>query len=144
MILGITGSRSFQDDTALNRRASIDLFTNALALLKPTVIVHGGCRGPDIWANAWAYGRNVHSHVVLPDGHHASDYLARNRVIVLSGLDALLVCWDEKSGGTGYTYDFAFKEGIKCVTVPINRDELDGSESDTVRRYRSEWLTELL
>jgi len=144
MILGVTGSRVFQANPPFNKRATVNLFTEALNVLKPDMVVHGGAQGPDMWANAWAKGRGVASRVILPTNHTKQGYLARDRQIIMSGIDKLLVCWDEKSGGTGYTYDFAAGEGVECVTVPILTHRLDGTESETVRRYRREWLAQLL
>lgn len=143
MILGITGSRSFHDNPPFNNRVTHNLFTEALNVLKPSAIIHGGAKGPDQWAHKWATGQGIPSRVILPASHDRWAYLARNRAIVLAS-DNLLVCWDEVSGGTGFTFNFALDEYMICHAVPILTQKLDGSESGTVRRYRDAWLTELL
>jgi len=93
------------------------------SLPKNSVIISGGCSGPDSWAEKAAKGAGLEVFIFLPDlppkgsprYKFTEAYYLRNRLIA-ENCDILhaFVCADRK-GGTEYTINHAIKSGKKVI-----------------------------
>jgi predicted Rossmann fold nucleotide-binding protein DprA/Smf involved in DNA uptake len=106
MIIGVTGSRSFSDYSALSK---------TLDNLNPTQIISGGAKGADTLAEKYAEKNNIPFIKHLPKfkidpntPYHPRWYLKRNEQIVRDS-ETIVACWDNKSKGTKHTVDYAKK-----------------------------------
>lgn len=114
----VTGSREWNDPLTINR-ALVDYVTHG-----STFVMHGGCRGADIIADAAA--RNLHMHVEACDAdwdnHGKAAGPMRNSLMVKRGADVCLAFGplerDGKRTGTGDCVDKARRAGIKVRHWP--------------------------
>ena len=115
MRIGIVGSR---------RRADRDSVETCVAeLAQDTVVVTGGARGPDRWAEQAARARGLHVVVHKPDLGDASTrwqatkrYYARNQAIVDDSDRIIAFVAADRTGGTEDTIRRAERAG-KSVEV---------------------------
>jgi predicted Rossmann fold nucleotide-binding protein DprA/Smf involved in DNA uptake len=113
MKLAVIGSRSFTNAT---------LLAKTLAQVKTpiTCIISGGASGADKLAEQWAILNRIETEIFLPDykrfGIRAP--LVRNNHIV-DAADNVLAFWDGKSSGTGYTINYARKQGKTVHIVEV-------------------------
>lgn len=116
MILGITGSRKFDDMAAIEA---------VIADIKPTMVIAGGCAGADKMAVGIAKKAGIPVKEFLPrfktdpnTPYHPKWYLERNKEIVDS-CDLLAAFFaGTKSKGTKYTVDYATKTGKPVKIYP--------------------------
>lgn len=114
MRYGFVGSRS-----RLDRQTVID----RVAELPPgSVVVSGGCRGPDKWAEEAAAARGLETAIHLPEaGKSASrwaateKFYARNQKIVDDSDVLVAFVAADRTGGTEDTIRRAQKKGIPII-----------------------------
>jgi hypothetical protein len=101
--LSVIGSRSFENefllhDTLGSLNVSIEL------------IISGGAKGADKFAEKWAIQNRIPFKPILPqwDKFGKAAGIKRNRIIVEEA-DFCLIFWDGKSRGTKSTIDFCEK-----------------------------------
>jgi hypothetical protein len=74
-------------------------------------VIHGGARGVDSHAGAWARNKDILTEVFLPEwdrlGNSAG--FVRNHLMV-ERADMVVAFWDGKSKGTKHSIDLAIKE----------------------------------
>jgi predicted Rossmann fold nucleotide-binding protein DprA/Smf involved in DNA uptake len=116
MKIGIVGSRK--------RRDKEKVFALVDELSPDDVVVSGGCKGVDRWAEQRAKERGIKTIIYRPDlknvlhkGDMVERYYARNRKIVeeCDILYAFVSPEGEEAGGAGYTVKYARKIGRKVV-----------------------------
>ena len=111
MVVGVVGSRSFQDFALLQQ---------SLAPFPVCSVVSGGAQGADSLAAQWAVSRGLHLVVHKPEysrfGKAAP--LHRNKLIVQS-CELLVAFWDGHSRGTKHAIDFAVRSGVRVLVVPF-------------------------
>ncbi len=115
MKLAVIGSRTFEDKARLY--AILDR-----NISKITMIVSGGARGADQFAEDWAIERGVSRLIHIPkwtnpDG--TKNYKAgfeRNELIIRD-CDKVLAFWDNSSRGTKNSIDLAKAAGKEVVIV---------------------------
>ena len=115
MKIGIIGSRRFLNKTSIKN--TIDKLPNN------SVIVSGGAKGPDLWAEKAAQSRNLKTMIFLPNlppknspkHEFTKAYYERNRKIAEhSDIIHAFIAIDRK-GGTEYTINYAKKLGKPIV-----------------------------
>ncbi len=115
MRVGIVGSRKFGFPKIVK--------AFVVALPKDSIIISGGCSGPDTWAEEAARNVGLEVSIFLPDlpskgspRHKFTEaFYARNRLIVEnSDILHAFVC-PERKGGTEYTIKHAQKIGVPIV-----------------------------
>jgi predicted Rossmann fold nucleotide-binding protein DprA/Smf involved in DNA uptake len=119
MRIGVIGSRKFPFPKP------VKLFV--MSLPQGSVVISGGCSGPDTWAEEAARNAGFEVKIFLPDlppngspRHKFTEaFYARNRLIVENS-DVLhaFVSPDHK-GGTEYTIKYAQKIGIPAMIHTI-------------------------
>jgi predicted Rossmann fold nucleotide-binding protein DprA/Smf involved in DNA uptake len=115
MRVGVIGSRKFQPS------ASVKSFIGTLS--QPSVIVSGGCAGPDLWAEEAARAVGLEVMIFLPTlppkgspRHQFTDaFYARNRLIAENSDILHAFVSPDRKGGTEYTIKHAEKIGIPVV-----------------------------
>jgi predicted Rossmann fold nucleotide-binding protein DprA/Smf involved in DNA uptake len=118
--VAVVGSRGFRGEAAVRR---------CVAELPPgTVVVTGGARGVDSWAEDEARRRGVACVVHRADWstHGRSAGVIRNGVIV-ADCDRVVAFWDGASRGTADTITRARKAGKSVYVVLEAVVEADGS-----------------
>jgi hypothetical protein len=116
MILGITGSRDWQDEQRV-----IDYLDYQREVYgEELTIVAGAAKGVDTIAEKWADTHNVHK-IILPCTHRdwklhgkAAGHYRNAEIVKLA--DAVVAFWRWPSGGTANTIAYAVLKG-KHVTV---------------------------
>ncbi len=115
----VTGSRTITD------AAVVDGVLDKLAAEFPeqiSLVIHGGAKGVDTLAGAWARRHNIPVQVVLADhsaGYSAFNFIKRDWAMV-DLADRVVGVWDGSSPGTKKTMDYAEKKGklhLKHITV---------------------------
>jgi predicted Rossmann fold nucleotide-binding protein DprA/Smf involved in DNA uptake len=128
MRLGVTGSRHWNDSAALFR---------ALDDVRPVpvVVIHGGARGADLLAKAWAQGRGIATAEVSPARRYVkADYLRRNKIIVDMADYVIAFRADGKSDGTDDTIRAAERTGkLIAIITPIPTDAKTDQDTQKVR-----------
>jgi hypothetical protein len=114
--VAVTGSRQRTDRHTIERAIA--------ALPKGTIIITGGCEGPDLWAEAAARSRGLRVETIRPDlgtvtaKYHATlAYHARNGRIVES-CDRLIAFPTAPHGGTWHTVKAALAAGKRIEIIP--------------------------
>lgn len=112
MKIAVVGSRGYPD--------SEEVMQFVLNTFKPEdILVSGGARGVDSWAQEAATALGCETYVYVPDwqllGRGAG--FARNKQIV-DECDRLVAFWDGKSRGTKHSIDLALGQG-KPVEVHL-------------------------
>ena len=114
MELAITGSRTFNDKSAL---------AAAIAEINPTAIITSECKGTDSLAVSYANAHGIPCAIVLPKHktdnaikYHPRYFHMRNREIV-NAADHVLAFWDGTSKGTKSTMDYARKTGTPLTVI---------------------------
>ncbi len=108
MKLAVIGSRGFRD---------YGLMDNKLKELSPSLIISGGAKGADSYAEMWARRNLVQTEIYLPDHKkYKHPYHHRNRLIV-EACDELIAFWDGSSTGTKYTIGYARKMNKPVIIV---------------------------
>jgi nucleoside 2-deoxyribosyltransferase len=110
MRVGVVGSR---------RRTDRETIEAAIAALSPeTIVITGGARGPDRWAEqaAWTRGLEVIVHEPDLDGAHtrsqaAERFYARNQRIVDDSDMVIAFVAPDRTGGTEDTIRRAVRAG---------------------------------
>ena len=112
MVVGVVGSRCFQDSALLQRE---------LASFPVCSVVSGGAQGADSLAAQWAVSRGLHLVVHKPDYQRfgRSAPLRRNELIVRS-CELLVAFWDGRSRGTKHAIDLAVRLGVRVLVVPFS------------------------
>jgi ABC-type Fe3+-hydroxamate transport system substrate-binding protein len=92
---------------------------------KGSTVIHGGARGVDIWADAFAWDLDLHVETWKPDwdAYGKAAGLIRNRAMLNSKPDLVLAFWNGSSRGTLDTIEQAKKKGIPCEVIPIEPPE---------------------
>lgn len=116
--IGITGSRNWTDEA----RVRLVLSHWHKLFIGKIVIVTGGAKGPDSFAENWAKDNNVPTIIHIPkwyspDGtfNPAAGY-ARNTLVVRDS-DMIIAFWDGKSKGTKDTINKAKAVSKKVEVV---------------------------
>lgn len=75
-----------------------------------TMLISGGARGVDTLAELYADRMHIPKKIIRPDylRYGKAAPLIRNREMV-NLADLVVIIWDGKSHGTGYTLDYAVK-----------------------------------
>lgn len=104
MKLAVVGSRNFSDRDIVE-----SYLETRIAKGDITLIISGGARGVDKWAEIWASENDIPTKIFLPDwgGLRNSDIVAE--------ADEILVFWDGKSRGTKDVMNKARAEGVSFV-----------------------------
>ena len=110
MHIAIIGSRDFPRPELIHRY---------IRQLPPdTVILSGGARGVDTWAENAAKTRGLRTRIFHPNwGYYGKQAgLIRNREIV-EAADKLVAFWDGTSTGTAHSIGLAEKKGIPVEII---------------------------
>lgn len=109
MRLAIIGSRTF------NR---YDFFALTLGTARPSLIVSGGARGADRFAEVWAKENGIEMLVFPADWqkHGRRAGILRNYDII-DNADRVLAFWDGKSTGTNHSIEYAQSKGKRVMVV---------------------------
>lgn len=116
MRVAIIGSRDFPNEQRV--RDYVDaLFEEGNDERRRPVIISGGARGVDSWAESTALDRGweVDIHPADWDTYGKSAGFRRNQDIVMSA-DLVVAFWDGKSKGTKHSIDLALKY---CVPLEV-------------------------
>lgn len=108
MKIAVVGGRDFTD-----RERLFTELDRARKLWGDFVVVSGGARGADQFAEGWAHARMLETEVYLPDYTKYSGYAApliRNETIA-QVCDRMIAYWDGKSRGTKDSIDRALLLG---------------------------------
>lgn len=115
--LAIVGSRGYPRP---------DLVQQLVAGLKPTtVVVSGGARGVDNWAEQAARKRGLSVDIFPADWQQfgkSAGYI-RNRAIIDS-VDGVVAFWDGQSRGTAHAIQLARKRGIWLRVYGIDGNKI--------------------
>ena len=111
----ICGSRNIDSGTAWSKiREWYDTYEGDVEL-----IIHGGARGIDRYAEEFARNKRIVSKIIRPiDPSKRFDYLYRN-VEMIALCDEVVAFWDGKSTGTGFTVAYAQKRNKKVTIIKI-------------------------
>ena len=115
MRIGVIGSRKFKNLT------SVQEFIKSLS--HDSIIVSGGCSGPDTWAIEEASLIGLETLVFLPEKvlkgspryKFTESFYARNRLIVENSDIIHAFVSENRKGGTEYTIKYATKKGIPVI-----------------------------
>jgi len=115
MRVGIVGSRKFQ--------SSISVQSLVGKLPQDSIIVSGGCTGPDSWAEEAARAAGLKVSIFLPDlppkdspRHQFTEaFYARNRLIAENSDVLHAFVSPDRKGGTEYTIKYAHKINVPVV-----------------------------
>lgn len=109
--LSVIGSRSFQNELLLND--TLGSLNDSIGL-----IISGGAKGADKFAEKWAIQNKVPFKPILPewDKFGKAAGIKRNRLIVEES-DFCLIFWDGKSSGTRSSIDFCKKLKKPCKVI---------------------------
>lgn len=102
--VAVIGSRNWPDPEAVRDYIQ--------SLDQDDIVVSGGARGVDQWAEIYAQERGL-STIILPANwsyHGRQAGLLRNQEIVDTS-DRVVAFWDKKSSGTAHTISLARKSG---------------------------------
>jgi len=122
MRVAITGSRSITDKDWVNYHLDTLYGANSTNKPKRLVILSGGAKGVDTFAQEWARGEKLDFILFKP--YHLIDsqvsyeprfFFARNKQIV-DNCDEMVAFWDGQSSGTRHAIEYAQKSN-KRVTV---------------------------
>jgi hypothetical protein len=110
----VTGSRNWAEEWVVRRALGWALEAHA----RP-VVVHGGAKGADSFAEKWAQDQNVPSEIWRPDyktGDPKTAPLRRNDAMLDSGIDLVLafMLGTPEKGGTLYTVN-----GARARRIPL-------------------------
>ena len=115
MKIAIVGSR---DRDMAEDKALVKELVNSL--LTDDIVVSGGCRGVDTWAEKAADTRGLKKLIFKPCilkgmtyGEKVLEYYKRNRKIVDNADVVYALMSSRRKGGTGYTVDYAKSKGKK-------------------------------
>ena len=103
MKLLITGSRKFNDSTAL---AEAIKKVEELQGVKITMLLHGGAVGADTLAQKWADENKIPTQIIKPDYKNYKNKIAplvRNQELVKLAECTLALYVKNRTGGTWYT-----------------------------------------
>lgn len=117
MKLLVAGPRSY------NRKAHIDYLLNEHFLwdAKDTVLISGGARGVDTWAEQWAKRRGIPIEQYLPDYDSYPGRVApivRNRQMA-EVCDQAIIFWDGASSGTMNMMSNLCQKGKEFTVIGI-------------------------
>lgn len=103
MKVAIVGSRDYPHERSVRR------FVRGLA--QETVVISGGARGVDTWAEQEAVAIGISTNVILADWETLgkSAGIKRNYAIV-DAADVVVAFWDGHSRGTAHTIEYARKQ----------------------------------
>jgi hypothetical protein len=106
--VAIVGSRGYPD------RLLVESFVNHLP--SDTVVISGGAKGPDSWAEAVARARGLEVVVLIPDWEAQGKMAGpiRNQKII-DQAEILVAFWDGKSRGTADSIRRARAKGIPVI-----------------------------
>ena len=132
MRLIIAGSRSYDNQLTIE---DVDFFIKKFKL-KPTVVLDGGCRGPDDIGAAWAIekGIEVLDYPAFWDKIEGCKTVRKNKYgklynymagfernqRMVDNADALLYFWDGQSSGTQDMVERAVKAGLDIYEAKPN------------------------
>lgn len=116
MKVAVVGSRTF-NDFALLRKTLDTLYPNI------SLIVSGGAKGADSFAERYAKEEGISTLIFKPDWktHGKAAGFIRNKDIV-EAADMVIAFWDGISKGTKNSMDHAEKMGKKLITVMFTTD----------------------
>jgi len=113
MRAAIIGSRD--RDSADDRAKIINLVDS---LSSDTIVVSGGCRGVDSWAEKAAKSRGLDRMIFRPKlrrdmtrSEIVEEYYRRNRKIIDNADIVYAMTSNKRKGGTGYTVNYALSKG---------------------------------
>ena len=113
MKLLVTGSRGWTDKEKI-----FDWFNQYEGDID--LIIHGGAKGVDTFAEEYAIKNNINSRIVRPVKSHIPVYYLHRNAEMIGMCDEVVAFWDGESRGTKFTIDYARARGKK-VTVVIER-----------------------
>lgn len=113
MKVAVVGGRSFIDYTRMN-----DVLTAIHNKKKISLIVSGGARGADSFAENWAKIRNIDCRIFLPDwDKHGKSAGFKRNALIINEADVCVAFWDGKSKGTKLSIDLARKREIPLKVI---------------------------
>lgn len=116
----VCGSR-YDDATLETRIAAERVLEERLATLPPRdlVILTGGAKGIDTWAENWARREQRQFMVIRPDWdkHGKKAGILRNLAMLNAAPDLVLAFWDGESRGTKHTIDEAQRRGVPVEVI---------------------------
>jgi len=104
----VTGSRSF------NRSDLV--WKYFLKQKEPFMIIHGGAKGADSIATAYAIQNRIEQKVIRPIYPSKKEYYLHRNAEMIGMCDKVVAFWDGKSRGTQFTIRYA-KKRYKDVDV---------------------------
>ena len=108
----ITGSRKWTDLRLIHE-------TLLHEIKESDVIVHGGAKGVDSFADEWAQQHGIKTIIVRPvNPNDKMSYLHRNAEMI-GMADKVIAFWDGESSGTKFTFQYARKRGMNVNFVPL-------------------------
>ena len=113
MKLAVVGSRGFNNYDLLKHK--LDVINEKRGI---TLIVSGGARGADSFAEQWAKENNVPTKIFYPewDKHGKKAGYIRN-VEIVQNSDALIAFWDGVSKGTEHSINLARAQAIPVSII---------------------------
>ena len=81
------------------------------------LIIHGGARGADSLAEAYAFQNGIHTKIVRPVYPSKKDYYLHRNAEMVGMCDEVVAFWDGKSRGTKFTINYAKKRGKKVTVI---------------------------
>lgn len=108
----ITGSRTIMD---------VDKVFEILdkEVKKGDIIIHGGAKGTDSIAQAWARQRKIEAWKIEPIYRSIKEYYLHRNAEMVGMCEKVIAIWDGKSRGTEFTIRYAKARKIETVVFRI-------------------------
>jgi len=121
MKIAVVGSREgFTEDDVVNK------LTLELEEMEDIMIISGGARGVDSWAEEFAIRNHINTTIFKPewDKYGKGAGFIRNKLIV-DNADKVIAFWDGQSKGTKYSIDYAKSKGkeVKIINTQNQNKE---------------------
>lgn len=118
MKVAVVGGRNFSDFELLNQVLS-KINSNKTI----TLIVSGGAKGADSFANAWAEAMKIPTMIFLPDWDKfgKSAGYKRNHQIIMEA-ECCVAFWDGESKGTKSSIDLAKSKNMPLKIIMYKND----------------------
>lgn len=133
MKLAIVGSRAFSNYGLLEKEVDKFIAENKFVV---DLIVSGGAKGPDSYAEIYALRNNIPTKVFIPNWDKLGKSAGYKRNIqIIDNCDAVIAFWDGTSKGTKHSIDIATEKN-KIIKV-INMTTLKIIEGDLIEMTKN-------
>lgn len=137
----VSGSRTFEHQATRERVFSDLDFHHSL---KPiTEVVHGACRGPDLFARDWAKARGIPDKPFPYEKAlgRAGGPIRNEKMAKYASGGKLLAYWDGRSRGTKNMITNGFKHNMEVIVTYWSNyaEDEDGSEESQFHTKPSHW-----